>query len=198
MKTYSPHRAARGAALLAAALFPASVLAQDTPTPSDPAGAVWFGYESATDAYRSGDDPGAAPADDAGATARPALPMEAVSGGTEPTGTPSGSMTDADRGAAAVTSATPDREVVAVPAPVRKLRDSTAGRRGSEPDADTAAPGNAARSGLRYESAFDAYERYEESEGPDWRGANDRVGEIGGWKTYAREMYESATDGEID
>ena len=80
--------------------------------------------------------------------------------------------------------------------PVREPQAPGASERG--PASGPGAPDAAARLGLGYESAFEDYERYEESDGPDWRGANDRVGEIGGWRTYAREPYESATDGEID
>ena len=179
MKTYPPCRAARGAALLAALLAPAPVLAQGAQAPPDPSGAVRFGHASATDAYRSDDEPGAG-----AASPGPAAPPPAPA--------------DAAPGAGGAADAPPDPATAPVPEPVREPRDPGASERG--PASGPAAPDAAARLGLGYESAFDAYERYEESDGPDWRGANDRVGEIGGWRTYAREPYEgeSATDGEID
>ena len=53
---------------------------------------------------------------------------------------------------------------------------------------------------LEYDSAFANYAPYEESEGPTWIEANERVGEIGGWREYAKELYEpagaTADDGE--
>ena len=53
---------------------------------------------------------------------------------------------------------------------------------------------------LEYDSAFASYVPYEESEGPAWIEANERVGEIGGWREYAKELYEpsgaTADDGE--
>lgn len=59
--------------------------------------------------------------------------------------------------------------------------------------ADTSVEGKAT---LRYDSVLENYELYEESDGPTWIEANDAVGQIGGWRTYARELYEpdDATD----
>lgn len=42
-----------------------------------------------------------------------------------------------------------------------------------------------------YRSPLSAYQPYEEAESPGWKEANDRVGEIGGWRVYAREAFES-------
>ena len=42
-----------------------------------------------------------------------------------------------------------------------------------------------------YRSPLSAYQPYEEAESPGWKEANDRVGEIGGWRFYAREAFES-------
>ena len=51
---------------------------------------------------------------------------------------------------------------------------------------------------LAYDSALEGYTPYESSDAPDWVGSNDTVGEIGGWRTYAREAFASddeASDG---
>jgi hypothetical protein len=38
-----------------------------------------------------------------------------------------------------------------------------------------------------YRSALEGYQPYSESKMVPWREANDRVGEIGGWRVYAKE-----------
>lgn len=38
-----------------------------------------------------------------------------------------------------------------------------------------------------YQSGFQGYESWQPVGSRDWRAANDRVAEIGGWRTYARE-----------
>jgi len=40
---------------------------------------------------------------------------------------------------------------------------------------------------LRYTSAIGTYQAYEDQPVQSWREANDRVGQIGGWRTYAKE-----------
>jgi hypothetical protein len=40
---------------------------------------------------------------------------------------------------------------------------------------------------VQYKSAFSNYVPYSEQEIVSWRQANDLVGEIGGWRTYAKE-----------
>lgn len=40
---------------------------------------------------------------------------------------------------------------------------------------------------LHFESVFDDYRPYEPQPVAPWRKSNDRVGEIGGWRTYAQE-----------
>ena len=40
---------------------------------------------------------------------------------------------------------------------------------------------------VQYRSAFSDYVPYSEQEIVSWRQANDLVGEIGGWRTYAKE-----------
>lgn len=39
----------------------------------------------------------------------------------------------------------------------------------------------------RYESAFTRYRPMREAEVRPWREVNDRVGHVGGWRTYGRE-----------
>lgn len=43
---------------------------------------------------------------------------------------------------------------------------------------------------LVFESVFDAYRPYRHQAAVPWREANDRVGAVGGWRTYAREAAE--------
>ena len=45
--------------------------------------------------------------------------------------------------------------------------------------------------GLPYRSATDLHRSYEEVTLQDWKSANDRVGEIGGWRVYANEAYQA-------
>ena len=44
----------------------------------------------------------------------------------------------------------------------------------------------------RLASPFDRYQAWRDSDTADWRTANARVGEIGGWRTYLRESVASA------
>lgn len=41
---------------------------------------------------------------------------------------------------------------------------------------------------LQYTSAIGAYQAYEDQPVQSWRKANDRVGQIGGWRAYAKEI----------
>ena len=43
---------------------------------------------------------------------------------------------------------------------------------------------------LEYQSAFEGYQAYSDSEIQNWPKANELVEEIGGWRVYAREPYE--------
>ena len=77
------------------------------------------------------------------------------------------------------------------PVPVEPARATAPGdERTPEPAVPKAA--------LGYDSAFADYVPYEETDGPKWIEANERVGEIGGWREYAKELYEPApaADGE--
>ena len=42
---------------------------------------------------------------------------------------------------------------------------------------------------LHYQSPLRAYQGFTEQPLHDWREANDLVGRIGGWRTYAQEPY---------
>ena len=44
---------------------------------------------------------------------------------------------------------------------------------------------------LSYRSALSGYEAYKEQSVQPWKAANDKVGEIGGWRTYAKEMRQA-------
>lgn len=47
----------------------------------------------------------------------------------------------------------------------------------------------AATPALHYQSPLKAYQGFSEQPLHDWREANDLVGRIGGWRTYAQEPY---------
>lgn len=44
---------------------------------------------------------------------------------------------------------------------------------------------------ISYQSAMSAHRIYDDNPPGGWRAANDRVGEIGGWRTYAKDAYEA-------
>ncbi len=48
---------------------------------------------------------------------------------------------------------------------------------------------------LHFESVFDGYAPYAHQPVAPWRQSNDRVGEIGGWRTYAREAAQPEEKG---
>lgn len=54
--------------------------------------------------------------------------------------------------------------------------------------ADTEAPQPALPTKLQYSSPIGAYQGYADQSVQSWREANDRVGQIGGWRTYAKEI----------
>lgn len=43
-----------------------------------------------------------------------------------------------------------------------------------------------------YRSILSGYEAYKEQSVQPWKTANDKAGEIGGWRTYAKEMRQTA------
>ena len=48
-------------------------------------------------------------------------------------------------------------------------------------------PQSASEQGVQFKSSFSEYMPYAEQSIESWREANDRVGEIGGWRAYAKE-----------
>ncbi len=52
--------------------------------------------------------------------------------------------------------------------------------------ADPAAPA------LRHDSVFQRYQRFEDQAVGPWQKANETVGRIGGWRSYARETANTA------
>ena len=54
--------------------------------------------------------------------------------------------------------------------------------------ADTEAPQPSLPTKLQYSSAIGAYQTYADQQVQSWREANDRVGQIGGWRAYAKEI----------
>jgi hypothetical protein len=45
-----------------------------------------------------------------------------------------------------------------------------------------------------YSSAFEGYQQFRDIDVGPWRAMNDRVGEIGGWRIYAREIAQGAAE----
>ena len=45
---------------------------------------------------------------------------------------------------------------------------------------------------LSYRPTLSGYEAYKEQSVQSWKDANDKVGEIGGWRAYAKEMRQTA------
>lgn len=64
-------------------------------------------------------------------------------------------------------------------------------------ESDAAADRERALERFGFDSVLDTHTAYDEVDGPSWIEANRRVGEIGGWRTYARELFE-ASQGEDD
>ena len=46
---------------------------------------------------------------------------------------------------------------------------------------------------LSYESVFKDYQAFSDEKITPWKEANDTVGQIGGWRTYARQAREPAS-----
>ena len=47
---------------------------------------------------------------------------------------------------------------------------------------------------LEYKSSFSTYQAYADQPIISWRNANDTVGKIGGWRSYAKEVQEPPSD----
>ncbi|WP_245704032.1 hypothetical protein [Oryzisolibacter propanilivorax] len=54
--------------------------------------------------------------------------------------------------------------------------------------ADAEAPKTALPTKLQYSSAIGDYRAYTDQPVQSWQQANDRVGQIGGWRAYAKEI----------
>lgn len=52
-------------------------------------------------------------------------------------------------------------------------------------------PQNPSEQGVQFKSSFSEYVPYSEQSIESWREANDRVGEIGGWRVYAKEAQQA-------
>ena len=63
-----------------------------------------------------------------------------------------------------------------------------AGAASAQAPADTAPPQSSLPTKLQYSSAIGAYQAYGDQQVQSWREANDRVGQIGGWRAYAKEI----------
>jgi len=47
---------------------------------------------------------------------------------------------------------------------------------------------------LEYQSSFSTYQAYADQPIISWRNANDTVGKIGGWRSYAKEVQQPQSD----
>lgn len=65
------------------------------------------------------------------------------------------------------------------------------------PGPEPGGTGESAVPPLGFESVFDAYQPYRHQPAAPWRQSNERVGEIGGWRTYAREAAAPAGPGSV-
>ena len=63
-----------------------------------------------------------------------------------------------------------------------------AGAAFAQTPADTEALQPSLPTKLQYSSAIGAYQAYADQQVQSWREANDRVGQIGGWRAYAKEV----------
>ena len=63
-----------------------------------------------------------------------------------------------------------------------------AGAAFAQAPADTEAPQPSLPTKLQYSSAISDYQAYTDQPVQSWRQANDRVGQIGGWRAYAKEI----------
>lgn len=63
-----------------------------------------------------------------------------------------------------------------------------AGSAAAQAPADAKTPQPSLPTKLQYSSAIGAYQAYKDQPVQSWREANDRVGRIGGWRAYAKEI----------
>jgi hypothetical protein len=59
-------------------------------------------------------------------------------------------------------------------------------------------PQSALDQGVQFKSSFSEYVPYSEQSIESWREANDRVGEIGGWRAYAKEAQQARSQAKPD
>ena len=65
---------------------------------------------------------------------------------------------------------------------------------GSWADSPDPLDAQAATPPVHYQSPLETYQSFAEQPPHDWREANDLVGRIGGWRTYAQEPYVQGPD----
>jgi hypothetical protein len=53
--------------------------------------------------------------------------------------------------------------------------------------------GQASEYGVSYTSAFESYQRFQDTPPDSWPGVNQTVNRIGGWRAYARQVQEPQT-----
>jgi hypothetical protein len=57
-------------------------------------------------------------------------------------------------------------------------------------------PQSTTEQSVQFKSSFSGYVPYSEQSIESWREANDRVGEIGGWRAYAKEAHRTRAPSE--
>ena len=89
--------------------------------------------------------------------------------------------------ARSTTTAKPAGKALALVAIAAGLSTAAAAQPAAGPaDAKASVPPTA------YESPFAGYRSHADAKVGPWRGVNEEVGRIGGWKAYAREAYEAS------
>jgi hypothetical protein len=78
---------------------------------------------------------------------------------------------------------------IAVPATMAAL--SVSAQPPQQPGGAAPTPGAEGRPG-DHRSAFEGYQNFADEKVQSWKEANDTVGRIGGWRTYAKEAQEGA------
>ncbi len=89
--------------------------------------------------------------------------------------------------APALASAIPDSQATRLEATPARGMDPSAAPKAPQPMAIRPAPLT-----VTYQSATRTHRVYADNPRGDWRAANERVGEIGGWRTYAKQAYEAS------
>ncbi|HSV50721.1 MAG TPA: hypothetical protein VLJ57_01290 [Burkholderiaceae bacterium] len=63
----------------------------------------------------------------------------------------------------------------------------------ASPSGTSTAPSTA--SAITYQSALEGYQPYRDEKIKPWKESNDTVGRVGGWRAYAKEAAEPASQG---